>query len=457
MTRTAEEIGRTERGPRTLPPLGTQPPVTEMDSVDTVLPNGLRVVVVARRAAPMVELRLRIPFAQRGSSAADQAYAARAEVLAGTVLTGTERRDRVAMDTDLALIGGELDAVVDPEKLVVEGDCLAEGFDRMLDVLADALTGARYQQSEVDNERARLIDRLSVAWSQPSVIARSALQQHRYPGHPYVNEVPQAEAVGEVTADAVRALHADAVVPRGSSLVVVGDLDPADAAQRIGTALAPWQSAAAATEMPPLPPITGGETVLVHRDGAVQSQIRLAAEAVDRTDPRYPALQLANLAYGGYFSSRLMENIREDKGYTYGAHSGFEFTASGSGLLVSADTASEVTAAALLEMRYELAKLAIVPPTEAETESVRRYAIGSLLHARSSQAGLANQLAALVARGLGVDWLTAHPARLEAVTRAEVAEAAAEFFVPERFTGVVLGDAEVLAPKLRALGGVVLP
>jgi zinc protease len=186
----------------------------------------------------------------------------------------------------------------------------------------------------------------------------------------------------------------------------------------------------------------------------VQSQIRLSAQAVSRTHPSYPALQLANLAYGGYFSSRLVENIREDKGYTYSAHSGFDFTGDSATLVVDADTASEVTAAALLETRYELAKLGLVPPDASEVDSVRQYAIGSLLIGTSSQAGLATQLAALAEVGLGADWLVAHPGRLADVTAEQVASAAFEYFAPARFTGVVVGDAESLGSAMRALGGV---
>ncbi|WP_020496271.1 M16 family metallopeptidase [Sciscionella marina] len=457
MSRTAAEIASTERGPRELPPLGVQPPAAGLEHVDTVLPNGLRVLAVASRGVPLVELRLRIPFAKRGAGTGDPAYAARAEVLAGTILTGTSHRDRIAMDTDLALVGGELDAVVDPEKLLIEGSCLAGGLDKLLEVLADALTSASYVPSEVDNERARLVERLSVAWSQPSIIARAALQRHRYADHPYALEVPQASDVTTVTGEEVRAMHAESVLPRGSSLVLVGDFDPAEVTGRLADALGGWTGEQTAQEMPPLPELTGGDIALVHREGAVQSQIRLSAQGIARTDERYAALQLANMIYGGYFSSRLVENIREDKGYTYGASSRLEFTPAGCSVLVGADTASEVTAAALLETRYELARLAIVEPSEAETESVRQYAIGSLLTARSAQAGLASQLAALVAVGLGVEWLSGHQARLEAVTREQIAETAAEFFAPARFTGVVVGDAALLSAKLRVLGGVVIP
>jgi zinc protease len=447
--RSATEIGNTDAGPRPLPPLAEQRAATGLSSVDTVLDNGLRVVVVNAPAVPMVELRLRIPFA-----GTDPRHAARAEVLAATILTGTERRDRVAIDTDLALVGGELDAGVDPERLSISGNALASGFDTLLDVLADALTGATYADEEVGRERARLVERIAVARSQPSVIAREALQKHRYGDHPYTREMPEASDVETVTAAEVRALHADGLLPRGSVLVLVGDIEPWDVVHRLGAALSGWSADRSAVVLPDLPELAGGDVLFVPRAGAVQSQLRLSAQAVTRTDPRYPALKLANLVFGGYFSSRLVENIREDKGYTYHARSSVEFTPSGATLLVESDTASDVTAPALLETRYELGRLGVVPPTESEVDSVRQYAIGSLLIATASQTGLASQLIALASLGLGVDWLVDHPGRLAEVTAEQIAEAALEFFAPARFTGVVVGDAAQL-PLLRSLGGVI--
>ncbi|MER7117311.1 pitrilysin family protein [Saccharomonospora azurea] len=449
--RSAEEIGRTESGPRELPPLGEQKPAAELSHVDTVLSNGLRVLAVHKPTVPMVELRLRIPFAGD-----DAMHAATAEVLAETLLTGTRRRDRVAIDTDLALIGGDLGAMVDPEYLSLSGSALAEKLPDLLDVLTDVLTEASYVEGEVRREADRISERLAVARTQPRVIAREALQRRRYGDHPYTREIPRAEDVAAVDPERVRSLHASAVLPGGSTLVVVGDVTPETAVAAVERALAGWSSDVRARTLPELPDLTPADLLLVSRPGAVQSQLRLSAQAVPRTDPRYPALQLANLAYGGYFSSRLVENIREDKGYTYGAHSGFEFTGGKATLQVEADTASEVTAAALLETRYELGRLGLVPPTDTEVDSVRQYAIGSLLIGASSQAGLATQLAALASVGLGVEWLAEHPQRLAAVTTDHVAEAALEFFAPHRFTGVVVGDAEVLAPKLTALGGVTM-
>ena len=448
-TRTAEEIGRTPQGPRPLPPLGEQRGAADLSHVDTKIGNGLRVLAVRKANVPLVEFRLSIPFA-----GPDTLHPATAEILAETILTGTARRDRVAIDTELALIGGELGVSVDPERLSVSGSSLASGLPTLLDVLADVLTSASYLDSEVTREAERLVERLAVARTQPRVIAREALQQRRYGDHPYTREVPRAEDVALVVPEQVRVLHREAVLPRGSDLVIVGDIDPDGVVADLGRVLADWSADASASVLPALPALTGGDVLLVPRAGGVQSQIRLSAQSLPRTDPRYAALQLANMTFGGYFSSRLVENIREDKGYTYGAHSGFEFTGNTATVQVEADTASEVTAAALLETRYELGRLGLVPPTDEDVESVRQYAIGSLLIATSSQGGLASQLSALVSVGLGMDWLLEHPRHLAEVTTEQVAEVALEFFAPKNFTGVVVGDAELLGRRLTALGGV---
>ncbi|HEY8373569.1 MAG TPA: pitrilysin family protein [Pseudonocardiaceae bacterium] len=450
--RSAEEIGRTPLGPRPLPPLGEQRSMPEPDMLDTRLDNGLRVIAVHRPTVPMAELRLRIPFAGE-----DPTHAARAELLSTTLLSGTERRSRVQIDSDLARVGGELDAGVDPERLSISGSALSDGVDVLLDVLADALTSAAYRTEEVTRERDRLVERIALARSQPRVIAREALQRHRYGDHPFTREVPEGDAVAAVSEDDVRQLHGAAVLPRGSVLVLVSALEPQQAVDSVARAFSGWSAQGAAAELPPLPEVRGGDLLLVHRPGAVQSQIRLSAQAVPRTDPDYPALQVANLVFGGYFSSRWVENIREDKGYTYGAHSYLEFTPHGATLLAEADTASEVTAPALLETRYELGRLALVPPGEEEVESARRYAIGSLLTSTASQSGLASMLIALAEVGLGPEWLREHPGRLAAVTREQIAEAAQRFFAPSRWTGVVVGDAEQLGTQMAALGGVRLP
>lgn len=447
--RSAEQIGRTNIGPRPLPPLGQQRVGRPPSSTDTVLDNGLRVIALRRPAVPLVEARLMVPLA-----GTHRTHAARAEMLSSTLLAGSERRSRAQVDIDLAAVGADLGVSVDPERLAMSGSCLATGLDVLLDVMADALTSAAHRAAEVQLEKERLTAHLAMARSQPRTIARLALQRRRYGDHPVTRELPEVPDVAQVSPAAIRSLQRRAVVPRGSVLVLAGDLSPAKVLATVAEALQGWQSERAAAALPALPPLRGSDLQLVHRPGAVQSQLRLSAQAVSRTDERYPALQLANLVFGGYFSARLPENIREAKGYTYGAHSWMEFTPDGATLVVDTDTATEVTAAALHEIRYELGRMVLVPPSQQELESARNYAIGSLSISMSSQAGLASMLMGLACAGLDLDWLRAHPARLAAVTREQVVAAAAEFFAPTAFTGVVVGDAAKLAAPLAAIGGV---
>ncbi|ALE80589.1 peptidase M16 [Pseudonocardia sp. AL041005-10] len=452
--RSAEEIGRTERGPRPLPALGRTKEVPLPDVLTETLPNGLTVLAARRPGVPLVETVLRIPAASP-EPVADAARTAGTEVLAETILTGTAGRDRIGIDDALASVGGELGVAVDPEYLQAGGSALATGLPTVLDVLADVLTAATHSDAEVARERSRLAERIAVARAQPRTVAREALMRRRFGDHPIVSEMPTAEAVAAVTPERVRELHADLVVPDGASLVLVGDIDPEAAIAEVARRLGGWTGDHPARWLsaPPVP--QAGDLELVHRPGSVQSQLRLTAPGLDRTDERYTAFQLANLVFGGYFSSRWMENIREDKGYTYGAHSGQEFVPGGAVLGLDADVASDVTAAALLETRYELGRMVAVPPTEQEVTSARRYAIGSLLISLDSQSALAGTLSALHAAGLDVDWLRDRPRRLEAVTVDEVAAAAVALFAPTRFTGVVVGDADVVGPPLAALGGVV--
>jgi zinc protease len=461
--RSAEDIGRTALGPRPLPPLGATRDVPLPDVLDVTLPTGLRVLAAHRPGVPMAEVRLRVPFAP-GDSADDAVgrHVATAELLSSTLLTGTAARDRVAIDDELAGVGADLGVSVDPERLQIGGSGLASGLPTILEVLADVLTGATHPDAEVLRERTRLVERIAVARAQPRTIAREALQRKRFGTHPIAREMPTGPDVAAVEPAGVRGLHRDGLVPGGAILTVVGDLDaagldPADAVALVERYLGGWTATHPARELSPPPVPAASNLELVHRPGSVQSQLRLSAPALRRLDDRYAALQLANLVFGGYFSSRWMENIREDKGYTYGAHSGTEFVPGGAVLSVETDVASDVTAAALLETRYELGRMTAVPPTPDEVDAARRYAVGSLLISLDSQGGYASTVATLAADGVPVQWLRDHPARLEAVTVDEVAAAAREFFAPSAFTGVVVGDADVIGAGLRALGQVDLP
>jgi zinc protease len=407
------------------------------------LPNGMTVIVVRRPTVPLVELRLWVPFSETPLAPAD--------VLGETLLAGTESMSNVQIAAELQAVGGALGASVDPDRLLVSGNGLVTGLDRMLEILAEVLTGATYPAQEVATERDRLANRIHVARSQPAHLARVALLRRIYGDHPYAVQTPEPDdvrAVGDVT---LRELHERRVRPAGAILVLVGDVEPEPALDSAAKALAGWEGDGVPVALPPTPPLTTGPLVLADRPGSVQSSLRLALPAVDRAHPDHAALQLANLVFGGYFSSRWVENIREDKGYTYGPHSIVDHSVAGSVLLVSAEVATEVTAPALLETLYELGRLAAVPMAPEELEQARQYLLGTLQLGVSTQAGLAGLVVTYAGFGLRPDHLARYTAELSAATVDDVAAAAARYLAPAKAVTVVLGDAAEVESRLAVL------
>lgn len=433
-----------------IPPLGEPRPQPAPEVAGTTLPNGLKVAVVPRPGVPLIELRLRVPFAA-GSARSAAGHTARTAVLAGAALLGTARHDQAQIAQLLQAHGAELAVSSDPDRLLFSTTLLPGGLPAVLDVLAEVLTEAAYPARPVDGERERVAERIAIARSQPSVLARSALAARRYGNHPYAVQLPAPELVRKVSPAALRTLHRDRVVPAGSTLVLVGDLDPRAATDAVAAALAGWTASGEAVEAPPVTLQAPGALEVVDRPGAVQSNLRLGGPAPRRTDPQLPALRLANMVFGGYFSSRLVENIRERRGYTYSPRSSVDHLAAASSFLVEADVATEVTGPAFLETWYELGRMAELPVTADEVDAARRYVLGSMALSTSTHAGLASTLSALLGAGLPAEWLAEHQQALAAVTVDEVREAAARYLAPTALTGVVVGDAERVADGLRAL------
>ena len=436
--------------PRTVPALG-KPRTAKLPTVaDRQLDNGLRVLAVRRPGVPLVELRLRVPFAGPSGKAGGD-HVARAQLLSDTLLSGTDRRDASQIAVDLQSLGGQLSASADADRLGISGSVLSSGLGGLLELLAELLTSASYPKQLVVAERDRLVQELAIHRSQASVIAREALLHRMYGEHPYGRELPTAESVAEVKPSQLRTLHDKRIVPAGSILTVVGDVQPAKVVAQIEAALAAWTATSKAGRIPKLPTPVPGAALLLDRPGAAQTTIRMAGPAPARTSPDYAAASLASMVFGGYFSSRWTANIREDKGYTYGGHSVFEHPPAGSRISVSVDVATDVTAPAVLETLYELGRMATVPVGQEELDRARRYAIGSLQLGTASQAGLASMISMLAGADLGVDYLREFPRQLQAAGIDDVQAAAAAVIAPTRLTTVLVGDVATVADSLGAL------
>jgi predicted Zn-dependent peptidase len=441
---------------RPLPALGKARPPKLPTVAERTLDNGLRVLAVRRPGVPLAELRLRIPFAgPRGKGGGT--HTARGQLLGAAPAGARQQGVAEQLAVDLQALGGQLSASTDSDRLGLGGSVLASGLPGLLELLAEVLTDAAYPKTEVVGERDRLVQELAIHRSTAGVVAREALLRRLYGDHPYGRDLPQAQEVQDVKPSHLRRLHAERVAPQGSVLVVVGDLPPARVLGLVEQSLSGWAAAGEPPTTPPLPAPTGGPALLIDRPGAVQTTLRAAGPAPSRSDPDSAPFLLSNLVFGGYFSSRWVANIREDKGYTYSPHAVVEHPPAGSRLMLSADVSTPTTAAALVETLWELGRVATQPVRQEELDQARRYAVGSLALGTSSQAGLASTLSQLTGAGLSVEWLREQPARLAAVTVETALEAAARYLAPARLTTVLVGDVAEIAEPVRGVLPVEVP
>ncbi len=439
-----------------LPPLVPARASRAPRAVTATLPNGLDLLVVRRPTVPMVEVRLRIPLPASNAGSAASGIA-RGALMSSSMLFGTHARDQAQLANDLAAVGADLSVSANADRLLLSTAVLRSGLSPVLELLADVLTSASYPSAEVTGERDRLGQRIEMALTQPGVVARMARARRLFGEHPYAKTMPDPAVVADLTASTVRRTHRDRVRPGGATMVVVGDVRPASVRERVAEAFAGWDGAAGRSTPSPLPSFQPAGITLVDRPGAVQSNIRLGGPAVGRADPDFAALKLANLVFGGYFSSRLTENLRERNGFTYSPHSGIDLAAAGATFLVDADVASAVTARAVQETWYELGRMALSPVSQEELDLARRYALGTLALSTATQAGLASTLTSLAGQGLEPAWLAEHHAALSKVSVDDVQEASRRYLPVSALATVVVGDASVVEGSLGALAKVENP
>jgi predicted Zn-dependent peptidase len=422
---------------------------TKLPSVEErTLANGLRALAVRKPGIPLVQTRVVLPARRPRATSTDRA---KQLVLAETLLSGTQHRDSVEVAEALQRMGATLNVRVDSEDLRLHGAALSPSLGEYLALIAELLAEPAFPKGEVEIERARKAQEVLLQRSEPAVIARAALKRRLFGEHPYAGGLPEPDEVATVSAADLRRYFTSRVTARDGLLILVGDLRPAKALDAVESALGSWTGAAKASKLPALPPIEPGPILLVDRPGAAQSNVRIGGPAPTRRDAGLPALLLANMIFGGYFSSRLVENIRERKGYTYSPRSWIDHQPLGSVLNIQADVGTEVTAPALLEVRYELGRMATLPVSGEELDAARRYLIGTTALSTQTQSGLAEYLLALSLAGLGLDYLRDLPKRLEKVTVGEVRDAAAEYLAPARLPTVIVGDTKAIRDSLETL------
>jgi zinc protease len=440
--------------PKNLPPYAPEKPLPVPTIADASLPNGLTVWVVPRPGFPKVTAVLAV----RGGTAADpEKLAGTADVLADVVKEGTAKRSSKQIAEELQAVGGEISASASDDAVFVTVDGLGSGVATLLDILADVSRNAAFPENEVELAKTNTLQGLMARASTPEFAVDKAFGAAVFGDHPYRTVAPTKEGVGALTPQLLKAEYLRRFRPERSLLVVVGEVDAPQVAAAVKKFFGTWKGqgeAAAAT--PPAPTLGLREILVVDRPGSVQSEIRVGRPMVRVTDAEYFPEIVANTIFGGAFSSRLVENIREDKGYTYSPSSRTSAYEEGGLLRIRAAVRSDVTAATLLEIFYELDRMGATLPTADELTRAKRYQSGLYVLRNALQGAVAFTLATNWVNGLPPAALAQFVPNVDAVTPEQVREVGQKLFTSRSQTVVIGGDAAKIKDDVAQFGEVKL-
>jgi len=414
--------------------------------VQNVLPNGLKLIVVENHKLPKVSFQIFIdaPINLEGENAG-------VGEMAGSLLsTGTKTKSKAQLDEAIDFIG----ASVSSSATGLFGSGLTKHQDKVLALMSDMLFNPTFPQEEFDKLKKQTLSNLASSKDDPEAIADNVASVVRYgKNHPY-GELSTEATVNKITLDACKKYYQTYFKPNISYLIVVGDITPAQALAKATQYFGKWQKGTVA-KTPFAAPVAPKQTQVdfVNRDGSVQSVINFTYPVqLKPSQPDYLAVVVMNTLFGGDSNSRLYQNLREDKGYTYGAYSNISPDTEVGSFSASGSFRNAVTDSAIVEFMSEFKKMrdGLVKPEE--LSRVKAVMAGTFAMGLERPQTIARYALNTARYALPKDYYNTYLERLSKITAEQIQAAAQKYLLPENAHIVVVGSQDDVAEKLKAFG-----
>jgi zinc protease len=418
----------------------------------TQLANGATLIVSERHGLPLVSFNITFvggsnqfePAARRGVAA----------MTASMLTEGTTTRTGDQLSDALQLLGTNVGAGVGGEEGSISFVSTAKNFDATLSILSDMMLNSTFPADALERLRARTLVNLTQAKDQPTVVGAQVFAKILYGNaHPYGQRVTES-SVKAITRDDVVAFQKAYFQPGRAIITVVGDVTPASVKSSIEKGLAAWTKAGnkPSFDYPKLPELQPAKIYLVDKPGAAQSVVNIGLPGPPRNTPDYFALQVLNTILGGQFQSRLNANIREQKGYSYGVNSGFNYGKGPGAFRAGGSIFSAKTDAALVEFMKELKGIVGEKPiTDEEIKTAKEALIQGLPQRFASVSAISNAINSLVVQGLPEDFYQTYAKNVSAVTKEDLLRVAKQYIDLNHLAIVIVGDRSAVEGPLKAL------
>lgn len=410
----------------------------------TTLANGLRIVIFEDRRLPLVSYRLAF-FSGDANEPSD--FQGISTATASMLSEGTRNFSSRELAEKVERLGANISASSSDDFTMVAASSLSLYNSELLDLVSEIVLLPSFPDSELDLYKRNTIEHLKFQRSQPGFLAGEQTARILYGEHPYAKTSPSPEDVEKLTRDALVDFHSRTYLPNNAIMIVVGDVDLEDAVADIDERFNRWQPGEITeTKFAKFPVATETTLTIVDRPGSAQSNIVLANIAIDRKNPDYFPFLVMNQVLGAGASSRVFMNLREEKGYTYGAYTRFDAKRLGGDFEATAEVRTTVTGDSLKEFFYELNRIRDESVSEEELNDAKNFLIGVFPIRAETQEGLTNLIVSQYLHGLPEDYLQTYRDNVRAVTAADVKRVAEKYVQPEKISIVIVGDAaEILS------------
>ncbi len=416
--------------------------------VETTLPNGLKVVVVEQSRLPLVSFRLALP---RGDAFDPPELPGLTDITTDMLGEGTESRTSRQIAEEVARYGATLSAGANSDYTTVAASALSVYADEVLELLADVALHPSFPEDELKLAKVNSQQNLIAQRAQPSFLATEALARVIFGQHPYSVVAPTPASIEAMTRAALLDFHRSAFIPDSAVLIAVGDVNRDSLVETVSRLFGAWTSGEAkVANFPSLPKISGRSAYVVDRPGSAQSNIVIANHGITRTHPDYFNLLVMHTVLGANASSRLFMNLREEKGYTYGAYTTLDARRYAGTFRAIAEVRTPVTGASLHEFFYELGRIRDEEVGEQELTDAKTYLTGIFPIRLETQDGLIEHLVQAKMYGLPADYLHVYRERIQRVTAEEVRRVANEHVTPDAAAVVIVGDAEAITEQVKS-------
>jgi predicted Zn-dependent peptidase len=421
---------------------------------EATLKNGLKVVLLESHKIPTFTMQM-VVLSGGLSDPAD--YHGLASSTATLIREGTTKRSSKDIAEQIDAIGASLfsGSGLSSMTSTVTVSGLVENLDQVLDIFADVVRNPSFPQDEINKYKTRTLTNLQVQRSSPQFLAQEQFSKAIYGDHPAGLISTPADSIKKLTTKDLATFHYTYYRPNNAMLTVVGDVTMKSILPALEKAFGDWQKAdVPPTTIPPAPAQSAAKIFLIDRPGSVQTVLQLGTLGIERTSPDYFAVLIADRILGGGPSGRLFLNLREDKGYTYGAYSNFGGSKFRGTWGASSEVRTDVTEGAMKEFMYELNRLRDEPVTADELENAKRAIVGSFALSLESPPSLLGNIVTQKLYNLPADYWDTYPQKVAAITAADVQRVAQKYIDKGHLQVVAVGDASKAKDVLARYGTV---